>query len=99
MRDINAKTSNLSLGNNLSVNFNSELSSKAVRSGDGIVYNPSNCGFPYVRWYGFGGDGPGQPCGFHGLNRAQLEYIWLKKNFNIRIEDETLKYLRDNPNP
>ena len=99
MRDINAKTSNLSLGNNLSVNFNSELSSKAARSGDGVVYNPSDCGFPNVRWYGLGGDGIGQPCGFHLLNRAQLEYIWLKKNFNIRIEDVTLAYLRDNPNP
>ena len=65
MRDINAKTSNLSLGNNLSVNFNSELSSKAARNGIGFVYHRSDCGYPYYRVYGFGGEARGLRCELH----------------------------------
>ena len=34
----------------------------ADKNGDGIVYHCSDCGDNYVRWYGFGGDGKGQPC-------------------------------------
>ena len=82
MRDINAKTSNLSLGNNLSVNFNNELSSKAARNGGGVVYNKSNCGFSNVRWYGVGGDGPGSTCGKWGLTQHQREVIWSNGNVN-----------------
>ena len=65
MRDINAKTSNLSLGNNISVNFNSELSSKAARNGIGFVYHRSDCGYPYYRAYGFGGEARGLSCWLH----------------------------------
>ena len=84
MRDINAKTSNLSLGNNLSVNFNSELSSKAVRNGIGVVYNKSDCGYAdlNVRWYGVGGDGPGSACGKWGRTYHQREVIWSNGNVN-----------------
>lgn len=34
----------------------------AQRNGDGVVYHRSDCGEDYVRWYGLGGDGKGQPC-------------------------------------
>jgi hypothetical protein len=94
MRDINAKTSNLSLGSTITVNISSELSSKAAKNGDGVVYNPSDCGFPNVRWYGCGGDCAPSACGNHFLNRAQLEFIWVKKDFNIPLYHETLNYLR-----
>ena len=83
MRDINAKISNLSLGNNLS-NFNSEISSKASRNGFGIVYNKSDCGYAdlNVRWYGVGGDGPGSACGKWGRTYHQREVIWSNGNVN-----------------
>jgi hypothetical protein len=82
MRDINAKTSNLSLGNNLSVNFNSELSSKAGQNGWGVVYNRSDCGYSRVRWYGFGGDGPGQNCARWDLTPHQRDVIWSNGDVN-----------------
>ena len=84
MRDINAKTSNLSLGNNLSVNFNSELSSKAARSGDGIVFNKSDCGYAglNVRFYGLGGDGPGSTCEEWFKTYYQRQIIWSNGNVN-----------------
>ena len=82
MRDINAKISNLSLGNNLS-NFNSEISSKASRNGFGIVYNKSDCGYLNVRWYGFGGDGSGSTCeNYWSLTYQQLQIIWSNGNVN-----------------
>ena len=84
MWDINAKTSNLSLGNTITVtfNFNWEPSSKADRVGDGIVYNVSDCGFPNVRYYGFGGDGPGSACDSHFLSRCELDWVWKNKPYN-----------------
>jgi len=81
MRDINAKTSNLSLGNNLS-NFNSELSSKASRNGIGIVYNKSDCGYSRVRWYGCGGDCAGSACDYWSLTIQQRQIIWSNGNVN-----------------
>ena len=62
MRNVNAKTSNLSLASTISVNFNSELSSKADNNGDGIVYHRSDCGYPNVRSYGAGGRWGGSGC-------------------------------------
>jgi hypothetical protein len=62
MRNINAKISNLSLGS--TVNINSELSSKAGRNGGGFVFHRSNCGYPNVRMYCCGGDGPSSACGY-----------------------------------
>jgi hypothetical protein len=66
MRNVNAKTSNLSLANLASTSsvINSELSSKAGRNGGGFVYHRSNCGYPNVRFYCCGGDGPGSGCGY-----------------------------------
>ncbi len=64
MRNVNAKTSNLSLASTISVNFNSELISKAGKNGDGFVYHRSDCGYPNVRLYGCGGDCPGSNCGY-----------------------------------
>jgi hypothetical protein len=65
MRNVNAKTSNLiSLGKNISINLNNELSSKAANNGDGIVWHRSDCGYPRVRSYGAGGRWAGLPCGY-----------------------------------
>ena len=57
MRNVNAKTSNLSLGTSLGgiSTFSSELSSKAGQNGIGIVYNRSDCSYPHVSSYAFGG--------------------------------------------
>ena len=66
MRNVNAKTSNLSLGslgiNNI-INLNNQLSSKADRNGGWIVFHRSDCGYPNVRSYCCGGDGPRSVCG------------------------------------
>ena len=40
MRNVNAKTSNLSLGSTTTVSINSELTSKAARNGDGPGWTP-----------------------------------------------------------
>lgn len=42
------------------------------RNGDGIVFHHSDCGYPNVRMYSFGGDGPGSAC----------SGIWLQ-NINV----------------
>lgn len=47
----------------------------ADRNGIGIVYNCSDCGDNYVRFYGLGGDGPGSKCGTWGLTPEQIQYI------------------------
>ena len=47
----------------------------AEKNGDGIVYNCSDCGDDYVRFYGFGGDGPGSICGTWELTPTQIKYI------------------------
>lgn len=50
----------------------------APRNGDGYVYNKSDCGFPNVRTYAFGGDGPGSACGCGrwSLSDAQCAKVW-----------------------
>ena len=48
----------------------------APRNGGGVVYNSSDCGYPNVRWYGFGGDGPGQSCNTWSLSPGALKIIW-----------------------
>lgn len=47
----------------------------ADRNGSGVVYHISDCGYPNVRMYAFGGDGPGSACG-RWLAQKQLDYIW-----------------------
>ena len=37
-------------------NFSSDISSKADQNGTGIVYHSSDCGYPNVRNYGWGGE-------------------------------------------
>jgi len=44
----------------------------AKKNGDDIVYNCSDCGENYVRYYGFGGDGPGSACDTHLLTPAAI---------------------------
>ena len=82
MRNVNAKTSNLSLATMSSVNFNSELSSKADNNGDGIVYHRSDCGYPNVRFYGAGGRWGGSGCGYW-LSHVQ---VWSKE---VKVGDIT----------
>ena len=59
----------------------------ADKNGDGIVYNCSDCGDNYVRWYGFGGDGPGSICGTWELTPAQIRYIHDNPGVNHTIVD------------
>jgi hypothetical protein len=47
----------------------------AKKNGDDIVYNCSDCGENYVRYYGFGGDGPGSACDTHALTPAAIKFI------------------------
>jgi hypothetical protein len=46
--------------------FSSNISSKAARNGTGIVFHRSNCGYPNVRLYFWGGEWY-QSCGSHLL--------------------------------
>ena len=55
MRNINAQTSTLSLGSNTVRNFNEELRSKAANNGSGFVWHRSDCSYPKVAAYMFGG--------------------------------------------
>ena len=55
MRNINAQTSTLSLGSNTVRNFNEELRSKAANNGSGFVWHRSDCSYPKVALYMFGG--------------------------------------------
>ena len=66
MRNTNAITNSSSLQTN--------IETRAAKNGDGIVYHPSNCGYPNVRWYGFGGDGPGQSCNTWSLSPGALKF-------------------------
>jgi len=47
------------------------------RSG-GIVYHVSDCGYPNVRSYAFGGAGPGSACGTQLLLNEYLDIMWTK---------------------
>ena len=42
------------------------------------LYNRSDCGYPNVRVYGWGGALPGSDCGYHLLKTSELNYIWSK---------------------
>ena len=59
----------------------------ADKNGDGIVYNCSDCGKDYVRFYGFGGDGPGSTCETWGLTPTQIQYIHDNPEMNHKAED------------
>jgi hypothetical protein len=59
----------------------------AERNGDGVVYHRSDCGDDYVRWYGFGGDGPCSTCETWGLTPEQIRYIHDHPEVNHRFED------------
>ncbi len=59
----------------------------ADRNGDGIVYHRSDCGENYVRWYGFGGDGPCSACDTWGLTNKAIRYIHDHPEINHRLED------------
>ncbi len=59
----------------------------AEKNGDGIVYHCSDCGENYVRYYGFGGDGPGSACDRHGLSLQAIKYIHEHPEINHRWED------------
>ena len=83
MRNVNSKTSNLSLARTTTVTFNSELSSKADDNGDGLVYHRSDCGYPNVRFYGAGGRWRGSICG-RWLDHDQSSW-W--GNWGDRFED------------
>ena len=57
------------------------------KNGDGIVYNCSDCGDGYVRWYGLGGDGPSSTCETWGLTPEQIRWIHDHPEINHRAED------------
>ena len=59
----------------------------ADKNGDGIVYHRSDCGDNYVRFYGFGGDGPGSTCETWGLTDKAIRYIHDHPEINHRLED------------
>jgi len=68
----------------------------APKNGNDIVYNKSDCGEHNVRYYGFGGDGPGSACDTHFLNyEPQRKIIWYanppggenKDNYNWRYDE------------
>ena len=59
----------------------------ADRNGDGIVYHRSDCGENYVRFYGFGGDGPCSTCETWGLTDKAIRYIHNHPEINHRLED------------
>ena len=58
----------------------------AKRNGWGIVYNCSDCGDNYVRFYGDGGDGPGSVCGTWELTPTQIKYIHDNPGVNHTLE-------------
>ena len=68
MRNTNAITNSSSLQTN--------IETRAAKNGDGIVYHPSNCGYPNVRFYGFGGDASGSKCGIWGVGPVLSIIIW-----------------------
>jgi len=90
MRNVNAKTSNLSLASTISVNFNSELSSKADNNGDGFVYHRSDCGYPNVRMYGAGGRWDGSNCGYWvDTNKNRLGWYYESNGAYISVSMST----------
>ncbi len=58
----------------------------ADRNGDGIVYHRSDCSEGYVRWYGFGGDGPCSTCETWGLSEEAIKFIHQHPDVNTRWE-------------
>ena len=61
------------------------------RNGDGIVYHGSDCGEDYVRWYGLGGDGEGQPCDRWLVGLPDWVYKMVHYfDWNFRAEDLAL---------
>ena len=58
----NLKNSISTLGVN---HFSSGISSKAAQNGINLVYHRSDCGYPNVRQYCCGGNGPGSACDNH----------------------------------
>jgi hypothetical protein len=68
----------------------------ADRNGDGIVYHRSDCGDNYVRWYGFGGDGPCSSCDTWGLSNKAIRYIHDHPEINHRCEDMMAEWFNDN---
>ena len=61
----------------------------APQNGWGIVFNKSDCGFPNVRMYGFGGDGPGVACGDQALAQCQRQKVWSDGGYNWTREELT----------
>ena len=57
----------------------------APRNGNGVVYNSSDCGYPNVRWYGFGGDGPGSSCGTWALSIGKRKIIWYVTHQAVKL--------------
>jgi hypothetical protein len=51
------------------------------RNGDGFVFHRSDCGYPNVRMYSFGGDGPGSACGYW-LDTRQNRNAYLNRFTN-----------------
>ena len=56
----------------------------ANKNGDGIVYNCSDCGKDYVRFYGFGGDGPGSICGTWELTPTQIKEPNYNNSYSLK---------------
>jgi hypothetical protein len=69
---------------NLPVMFLGNGQGGAPQNGRGAVYNKSDCGFPNVRWYSNGGNGPGSRCGCGrwGLSDAQCSKVWGNGAYN-----------------
>jgi hypothetical protein len=64
----------------------------APRNGGGIVYHRSDCSYGNVRFYGFGGDGPGSACGTWALAPYQRDIIH-SFDWNFRTEDLTAVHI------
>lgn len=65
---------NESLGEIYSYTAGTITRSEGTKNGDGLVYHRSDCGYPNVRMYGFGGDGPGTACG-QWVSGSENRYI------------------------
>lgn len=62
--------------------------SPAPQRGVGTVYHKSDCDYPAVRSYAFGGNAKGNECRTWGLSRADLNTIWSdgSKNWICQIQ-------------
>ena len=58
-----------------------EPAQAAGRNGWGIVYHPSDCGRYAIRFYGYGGDGPGSACGYY-IDEWLLAALWQRGDRN-----------------